>query len=75
MLLRPVAQPHSASTGGQPASTFGDDTSTYPNFAHTFLLPTSRHQGVRGVVKNSAQITTRFALGNLWMARNQLRKA
>ncbi|WP_116119103.1 IS5 family transposase [Paraburkholderia sp. BL6669N2] len=29
----------------------------------------------RGLVKNTAQITTLFALGNLWMARRALRKA
>jgi len=29
----------------------------------------------RGLMKNSAQITTLFALGNLWMARKQLHKA
>jgi IS5 family transposase len=29
----------------------------------------------RGLMKNSAQITTLFALGNLWMARKALRKA
>jgi IS5 family transposase len=29
----------------------------------------------RGLMKNTAQITTLFALGNLWMARKALRKA
>ncbi len=29
----------------------------------------------RGLMKNTAQITTLFALGNLWMARRALRKA
>jgi transposase, IS5 family len=29
----------------------------------------------RGLVKNTAQITTLFALGNLWMARKDLSKA
>jgi IS5 family transposase len=29
----------------------------------------------RGSVKNTAQITTLFALGNLWMARKALSKA
>ncbi|CAB3775200.1 IS5 family transposase ISAau3 [Paraburkholderia humisilvae] len=29
----------------------------------------------RGLMKNTAQITTLFALGNLWMARKVLRKA
>ncbi|SFT82433.1 IS5 family transposase [Paraburkholderia aspalathi] len=29
----------------------------------------------RGLLKNTAQITTLFALGNLWMARKALRKA
>jgi len=29
----------------------------------------------RGLMKNTAQITTLFALGNLWMARSALRKA
>ena len=29
----------------------------------------------RGLTKNTAQITTLFALGNLWMARKSLRKA
>jgi transposase, IS5 family len=29
----------------------------------------------RGLMKNTAQITTLFALGNLWMARRSLRKA
>jgi IS5 family transposase len=29
----------------------------------------------RGLVKNTAQITTLFALGNLWMARKALSKA
>lgn len=29
----------------------------------------------RGLMKNTAQITTLFALGNLWMAREALRKA
>jgi IS5 family transposase len=29
----------------------------------------------RGLAKNTAQITTLFALGNLWMARKQLLKA
>jgi IS5 family transposase len=29
----------------------------------------------RGLAKNTAQITTLFALGNLWMMRKALRKA
>jgi IS5 family transposase len=29
----------------------------------------------RALMKNNAQITTLFALGNLWMARKALRKA
>lgn len=29
----------------------------------------------RGLMKNTVQITTLFALGNLWMARKALRKA
>jgi IS5 family transposase len=29
----------------------------------------------RGLLKNTAQITTLFALGNLWMARKALRNA
>jgi transposase, IS5 family len=29
----------------------------------------------RGLMKNTAQITTLFALGNLWMTRKALRKA